>query len=74
MVDIVTWWCSLNRTEKNSRDLIDKLVLESENIITQELLMWSGSTNFKHEKEDNSGKDDTGKNTKKDNVDDIDIK
>lgn len=42
LVKLVTWWISLNHTEKNSRDLIEKLVLESENIITQESIMWCG--------------------------------
>lgn len=52
-MDLVTWWMSLNRTEKNSRDLIEKLVLESENIITQESIMWSGSSSSTKSSEEN---------------------
>jgi len=57
---------SLNRTEKNSRDLIEKLVLESENIITQESIMWSGnsaSTKSNEEnQDDSSNSEDKSKN------------
>lgn len=42
LLDHVTWWMSLNKTAKTSRDLTEKLVQEAEKIITQELIMWSG--------------------------------
>lgn len=35
-MDIMTSWISLNRTEKNSRDIIENLVLQTENMITEE--------------------------------------
>jgi len=52
---------SLNNTEKNSRDLIEKLILDSENIITQESIMWSGMYNgYKNNKKEEGVKDDEG--------------
>jgi len=57
---------SLNRTEKNSRDLIEKLILESEYIITQESISWSGlsinNQKTTEENQDESSKIDDSKN------------
>jgi len=64
-VDLVTWWMSLNRTEKNSLDLIEKLVLDSENIITQESIMWSGSSASTKSSEENPDDSSNGEDKSK---------
>jgi len=46
---------SLNNTQKNSQDLMEKLILESENIITQESIMWSGLSDLFVKKEEKEG-------------------
>jgi len=67
LVDIVTWWMSLNNTQKNSQDNIEKLILETENIITQESIMWSGLSDLnvkggEKEGENKSSTEDKEKN------------
>lgn len=66
-MDIVTWWMSLNNTQKNSQDNIEKLILETENIITQESIMWSGLSDLnvkggEKEGENKSSTEDKEKN------------
>jgi len=46
---------SLNNTQKNSQDLMEKLILESELIITQESIMWSGLSDLFVKKEEKEG-------------------
>lgn len=58
MMDIMTSWISLNRTEKNSRDIIENLVLQTENMITEESNKWNSTSDSKKENDEKNGNKD----------------
>jgi len=53
-------WISLNRTEKNSRDIIENLVLQTEHLIGDESSKWNSTSESK--KEEGDTKDEDQKN------------
>lgn len=44
MNDNLVWWMSLSRTEKNNRMYVEKLVIDTENLIVEENRKWLGSS------------------------------
>jgi len=50
-------WISLNRTEKNSRDIIENLVLQTENQIIYESNNWNSTSESKKEEGDKKDED-----------------
>lgn len=57
---------SINSTEKNNRDHIEKLILDCEKIITQESIMWSGMNGKQNKSKEGNNGDESAK-SKKDN-------
>lgn len=61
---------SLNRTEKNNRDYVNRLILETENVIVEESRKWLASSvaikNDKDKVEDKDNDIDEGKKKAKD--------
>eukprot|EP00801_Mesodinium_rubrum_P004495 Mrub_04498.p1 GENE.Mrub_04498~~Mrub_04498.p1 ORF type:complete len:213 (+),score=30.06 Mrub_04498:535-1173(+) len=44
LTDMSLWWMSLNRTEKNSRGYVEKLVIEVEGTISEEYRKWMATS------------------------------
>lgn len=57
-MEIITYWISLNRTEKNSRDIIENLVLQTEHLINEESNKWNSTGDAKKVKEDKNGEEE----------------
>lgn len=53
MIELLTYWISLNRTEKNSRDVIEKLVIQNEQYILDEAGKWNSVSSDKSNKVEN---------------------
>lgn len=56
-MEMMTQWISLNRTEKNSRDVIENLVLQTEHLIGDESSKWNSTGDSKKEE---GGKEEEG--------------
>jgi cbb3-type cytochrome oxidase cytochrome c subunit len=57
MMSMMSSWISLNRTEKNSRDIIENLVLQTENQIIYESNNWNSTSESKKEEGDKKDED-----------------
>jgi len=55
MMEMMTYWISLNRTEKNSRDIIENLVLQTEHLIGDESSKWNSTGDSKKEGDKKDG-------------------
>ena len=57
MMSMMSSWISLNRTEKNSRDLIENLVLQTEHLIGDESGKWNSTSESKKVEGDKKDED-----------------
>jgi len=57
MISMMSSWISLNRTEKNSRDIIENLVLKTEHLIGDESGKWNSTSDSKKEEGDKKDED-----------------
>lgn len=72
----LVWWMSLNRTEKNNREQVCRLILDSENLIVEEIRKWLATSQAirvdKKDKNTEKSNNEENKNNNKD--EEVDMK